>query len=83
VVVVAKRVALEGPVHSMGINSPGSCFFFAGSSTYYFMGVGIIPCCVTFIGCIAAESINGCCLCFVSDIYTASRLTFNLLSAVA
>ncbi|GMN50390.1 hypothetical protein TIFTF001_019547 [Ficus carica] len=33
---------------------------------YSFMGVGILLCCVTFIGCIAAEAINGCCLCFVS-----------------
>ncbi|EXB46063.1 hypothetical protein L484_015924 [Morus notabilis] len=31
---------------------------------YSFMGVGILMCCITFIGCIAAEAINGCCLCF-------------------
>ncbi|OMP06387.1 Tetraspanin/Peripherin [Corchorus olitorius] len=31
---------------------------------YSFMGVGIVLCCISFIGCIAAESINGCCLCF-------------------
>ncbi|CAI0426698.1 unnamed protein product [Linum tenue] len=31
---------------------------------YSFMGVGAILCCITFIGCIAAEAINGCCLCF-------------------
>ncbi|XP_022873648.1 tetraspanin-18-like [Olea europaea var. sylvestris] len=33
---------------------------------YAFMGVGILICCITCIGHIAAEAINGCCLCFVS-----------------
>ncbi|MBA0680709.1 hypothetical protein Goari_012394, partial [Gossypium aridum] len=33
---------------------------------YSFLGVGIVLCCISLIGCIAAESINGCCLCFVS-----------------
>ncbi|KAG8389124.1 hypothetical protein BUALT_Bualt02G0196600 [Buddleja alternifolia] len=33
---------------------------------YAFMGVGILVCCITCIGHIAAEAINGCCLCFVS-----------------
>ncbi|GAV63853.1 Tetraspannin domain-containing protein [Cephalotus follicularis] len=37
---------------------------------YSFMGVGIILCCVTFIGCIAAESIHGCCLCFYTILIT-------------
>ncbi|KAK8611751.1 hypothetical protein V6N13_131793 [Hibiscus sabdariffa] len=31
---------------------------------YSFMGVGIGLCCISLIGCVAAESINGCCLCF-------------------
>ncbi|XP_011083093.1 tetraspanin-18 [Sesamum indicum] len=30
---------------------------------YAFMGIGVIICCITCIGNIAAESINGCCLC--------------------
>ncbi|KAJ4728377.1 putative Tetraspanin family protein [Melia azedarach] len=37
---------------------------------YAFMGVGILLCCVTFIGCIAAEAISGCCLCFYSILKT-------------
>ncbi|PON55527.1 Tetraspanin [Trema orientale] len=37
---------------------------------YSFMGVGIILCCITFIGCIAAEAINGCCLCFYTFLKT-------------
>uniref|UniRef100_A0A6M2E7X7 Tetraspanin family protein n=1 Tax=Populus davidiana TaxID=266767 RepID=A0A6M2E7X7_9ROSI len=41
------------------------------------MGVGVILCCVTFIGCIAAESINGCCLCF----YTILKIVFIVLEA--
>ncbi|XP_042950373.1 tetraspanin-18-like [Carya illinoinensis] len=31
---------------------------------YSFMGVGIILCCITLIGCIFAEVIHGCCLFF-------------------
>ncbi|XP_068666277.1 tetraspanin-18-like [Aristolochia californica] len=31
---------------------------------YFFMGIGIILCLVTCIGHIAAEAMNGCCLCF-------------------
>ncbi|XAR61013.1 hypothetical protein NMG60_11034585 [Bertholletia excelsa] len=31
---------------------------------YVFMGLGIVMCCITCIGYIAAEAINGCCLCF-------------------
>jgi len=33
---------------------------------YCFMAIGILVCIVTIIGFIAAEAINGCCLCFVS-----------------
>ncbi|KAH0916951.1 hypothetical protein HID58_024611 [Brassica napus] len=33
---------------------------------YSFMAVGVLVCIVTIIGFIAAEAINGCCLCFVS-----------------
>ena len=42
-------------------------FFLFGRFIYSFMGVGILLCSITFIGCIAAEAINGCCLCFVSS----------------
>ncbi|ESW16429.1 hypothetical protein PHAVU_007G155900 [Phaseolus vulgaris] len=31
---------------------------------YAFLGVGILVLCISFLGCIAAEMINGCCLCF-------------------
>lgn len=44
---------------------------------YSFMGVGVLLCCITLIGCIAAEVINGCCLCF----YTLLKTTFVLLEA--
>ncbi|KDP26433.1 hypothetical protein JCGZ_17591 [Jatropha curcas] len=44
---------------------------------YSFMGVGIILCCITLIGCIAAEAINGCCLCF----YTILKILFILIEA--
>ncbi|KAJ7977126.1 putative Tetraspanin family protein [Quillaja saponaria] len=37
---------------------------------YSFMGVGILLCCITFLGCIAAEAINGCCLCFYTILIT-------------
>ncbi|XP_065875398.1 tetraspanin-20-like isoform X2 [Euphorbia lathyris] len=37
---------------------------------YSFMGVGIILCCITLIGYIAAEAINGCCLCFYTILKT-------------
>ncbi|KAG7579825.1 hypothetical protein ISN45_Aa03g039400 [Arabidopsis thaliana x Arabidopsis arenosa] len=37
---------------------------------YSFMAVGILVCIVTFIGFIAAEAINGCCLCFYSILKT-------------
>ncbi|KAF3436039.1 hypothetical protein FNV43_RR23131 [Rhamnella rubrinervis] len=44
---------------------------------YSFMGVGILLCCITFIGCIAAEAISGCCLCF----YTLLMTVIILLEA--
>ncbi|XP_021660111.1 tetraspanin-18 isoform X1 [Hevea brasiliensis] len=44
---------------------------------YSFMGVGIILCTITLIGCIAAESVNGCCLCF----YTILKTVLILLEA--
>lgn len=37
---------------------------------YSFLGVGILVCVVTIIGFIAAEAINGCCLCFYSILKT-------------
>lgn len=44
---------------------------------YSFMGVGISLCCIALIGCIAAEVVNGCCLCF----YTLLKTAFILLEA--
>ncbi|XVF81111.1 hypothetical protein PTKIN_Ptkin15bG0130200 [Pterospermum kingtungense] len=44
---------------------------------YSFMGVGIVLCCISFIGFIAAESINGCCLCF----YTLLKIVLILIEA--
>ncbi|KAB2071149.1 hypothetical protein ERO13_A08G192700v2 [Gossypium hirsutum] len=44
---------------------------------YSFMGVGIVLCCISLIGCIAAESINGCCLCF----YTVIKIVLILIEA--
>ncbi|CAN6684680.1 unnamed protein product [Malus baccata var. baccata] len=41
---------------------------------YSFMGLGILLCCVTFIGCIAAAAINGCCLCFYTILITMLTL---------
>ncbi|XP_059432677.1 tetraspanin-18-like [Corylus avellana] len=37
---------------------------------YSFMGVGVLLCCITLIGCIAAEVIHGCCLCFYTVLIT-------------
>lgn len=37
---------------------------------YAFMGVGVMLCCISCTGHIAAESINGCCLCFYSILKT-------------
>ncbi|XP_027165107.1 tetraspanin-18-like [Coffea eugenioides] len=37
---------------------------------YAFLGVGILMCCITCIGHIAAEAINGCCLCFYAILST-------------
>ncbi|XVF21456.1 hypothetical protein REPUB_Repub12eG0091900 [Reevesia pubescens] len=53
------------------INLPSPWFI------YSFMGVGIVLCCITLIGCIAAESINGCCLCF----YTLLKIILILIEA--
>ncbi|KAB2015876.1 hypothetical protein ES319_D08G057100v1 [Gossypium barbadense] len=44
---------------------------------YSFMGIGITICCIALIGCIAAESINGCCLCF----YTLLKIILVLIEA--
>ncbi|XP_010526469.1 PREDICTED: tetraspanin-20 [Tarenaya hassleriana] len=55
----------DGPgfnLHSMDLPAP---WFI-----YSFMGVGILVCIVTVIGFIAAEAINGCCLCFYSILKT-------------
>lgn len=44
---------------------------------YSFMGVGILVCCIALIGCIAAEAISGCCLCF----YAILKIILFLLEA--
>ncbi|KZV21517.1 tetraspanin-18-like [Dorcoceras hygrometricum] len=44
---------------------------------YSFMGLGILVCCITCIGHIAAEAINGCCLCS----YAMLNTVFVLLEA--
>ncbi|XP_004495030.1 tetraspanin-20 [Cicer arietinum] len=46
------------------INLPPPWFIYA------FMCVGILVCCISFLGCIAAEIINGCCLCFYTLLIT-------------
>ncbi|CAL5207098.1 unnamed protein product [Lathyrus oleraceus] len=46
------------------INLPAPWFIYA------FMGVGILVCCIAFFGCVAAEIINGCCLCFYTLLIT-------------
>ncbi|XP_071738124.1 tetraspanin-20-like [Rutidosis leptorrhynchoides] len=42
---------------------------------YAFMGLGVVLCCISCIGHIAAEAIHGCCLCF----YTILKVVFILL----
>ncbi|XP_076950780.1 tetraspanin-18-like [Bidens hawaiensis] len=42
---------------------------------YAFMGLGIVLCCISCIGHIAAEAIHGCCLCF----YTILKIVLILL----
>ncbi|XP_047258748.1 tetraspanin-18 [Capsicum annuum] len=42
---------------------------------YAFMGIGVILCCITCIGHVGAEVVNGCCLCF----YSLLMMTFVLL----
>uniref|UniRef100_A0A1J3JH57 Tetraspanin-18 n=1 Tax=Noccaea caerulescens TaxID=107243 RepID=A0A1J3JH57_NOCCA len=66
-----------GFVASIGLGSNGDHGFSLRSLDlpapwfiYSFMGVGILVCIVTLIGFIAAEAINGCCLCFYSILKT-------------
>nr|XP_043637424.1 tetraspanin-18 isoform X2 [Erigeron canadensis] len=42
---------------------------------YAFMGLGVVLCCISCIGHIAAEAIHGCCLC----VYTILKVTLILL----
>ncbi|KAK9053534.1 hypothetical protein SSX86_024608 [Deinandra increscens subsp. villosa] len=42
---------------------------------YAFMGLGVVLCCISCIGHIAAEAIHGCCLCF----YTILKIVLILL----
>jgi hypothetical protein len=53
---------------------------FGGRFIYSFLGVGILLCCITLIGCIAAEVIHGCCLFFVSYIYEILIVFFRFFS---
>ncbi|KAK7279468.1 hypothetical protein RJT34_24521 [Clitoria ternatea] len=50
------------------INLPAPWFIYA------FMGVGILVCCLSFLGCIATEMVNGCCLCFYTLLMTVLLL---------
>ncbi|KAK2455179.1 tobamovirus multiplication protein 2A [Trifolium repens] len=52
------------PFLTSNINLPAPWFIYA------FMCVGILVCCIAFFGCIAAEIINGCCLCFYTLLIT-------------
>ncbi|CAJ2651873.1 tetraspanin-20-like [Trifolium pratense] len=52
------------PLLTSNINLPAPWFI------YGFMCVGILVCCIAFFGCIAAEIINGCCLCFYTLLIT-------------
>ncbi|MCL7028419.1 hypothetical protein MKW94_012772 [Papaver nudicaule] len=45
---------------------------------YTTMGIGILLCSITFIGLVAAESVNGCCLCF----YSLLNMVLILLEAI-
>lgn len=42
---------------------------------YAFLGVGILMCCIAFVGHVGAEAINGCCLCC----YAVLAIVFILL----
>ncbi|KAK2648852.1 hypothetical protein Ddye_016341 [Dipteronia dyeriana] len=57
--------------HLNSVNLPAPWFI------YSFMGVGILLCCITLIGCVAAEAISACCLCF----YTLLKTVLILLEA--
>ncbi|XP_020239110.1 tetraspanin-18 [Cajanus cajan] len=46
------------PLYFNSINLPAPWFIYA------FTGVGVLVLCISFLGCMAAEMINGCCLCF-------------------
>lgn len=48
---------------------------------YDFMGLGILVLCISFLGCIAAEMINGCCLCFVSHSNLECLFSYSTMEA--
>lgn len=51
---------------------------------YAFMGIGVILCCITCIGHVGAEAVNGCCLCFYSLLMmTLVLLEVSLVAFVA
>ncbi|KAI3514550.1 hypothetical protein L1887_13051 [Cichorium endivia] len=54
----------NGRIKVVDISSSSPWFIYA------FMGVGVTLCCISCIGHIAAEAINGCCLCFYSLLKT-------------
>ncbi|KAH1216644.1 Tetraspanin-18 [Glycine max] len=57
------------------INLPAPWFI------YDFMGLGILVLCISFLGCIAAEMINGCCLCFVSHSNLECLFSYSTMEA--
>ncbi|KAL6516228.1 hypothetical protein OROGR_019533 [Orobanche gracilis] len=59
-VVFYRDNALRFDLHSL----PAPWFIYA------FMGIGILVCCITLVGNIGAEAINGCCLCFYAVLAT-------------
>ncbi|XP_075508436.1 tetraspanin-18 [Primulina tabacum] len=65
-------VSFDDNALRMGLHSLPAPWFIYG-----FMGIGILVCYITCIGHIAAESINGCCLCFYALLITV----FVLLEA--
>lgn len=48
---------------------------------YFFMGFGVLLCCITCIGHIAAEAYSGCCLCFYTLLKTLLILLEVALAA--
>ncbi|MCD7461740.1 hypothetical protein HAX54_047001 [Datura stramonium] len=70
--------ALEGGYQSNKNSLPAPWFIHA------FMAIGVILCCITCIGHVGAEAVNGCCLCFYSLLMTAFvLLEISLIAFIA